>query len=208
MPGYAFLARQVLTSKRLLLCGATSEVLDDLICALTLVSQGLGLPLQLFYFREVQPMYDFHFQRAREIEASPNPCVVLCDYDVLTHRQYIRLLIDPKCTIIVLTSLPLVNVPPLYKNSCICVVECFQRSCFYGNFTDRVFCHLTLTFALTPSKFLSVVTGLQQQFRRRMAKLIVLQRFVKGWLYRPSARFAVALVRRCHQQACVVQGTK
>jgi hypothetical protein len=194
MPGFAFLARQVLSSKRLLFCGASSDMLDDLVCALQLVSQHN--PVQLFWFREAQPMYDFNFHHAQEIEAASNPCVILCDYDVLTQRQYIRLLVDPKCTIIVMTSLPLASVPILYKNSCTCVVECLQTSCFYGNFTDRFFCHLKLHPQFTLANWVNVVTGLQQRFRRRKAKLIVLQRFVKSWLYRPTSRYAQDLLER------------
>lgn len=197
MPGYAFLARQVLASKRLLLCGATLEVLDDLMCALTLVSQAN--PLHLFYFREAQPMYDFNFHAARDIEAATNPCVVLCDYDVLSQRQYIRLLADPNCIIIVMTSLPLISVPLLYKNSCTCALECFQNSCFYGNFDTRSFCHLTLNSDFTWPQVIQVVTRLQRKFRRRLQKLIFLQRFIKSWLYRPGSTYALKTIASCKQ---------
>lgn len=197
MPGYAYLARQVLSSKRLLMCGATSEVLDDLVCALTLMRQSN--PLQLFYFREAQPMYDFNFHAAREIEAASNPCVILCDYDVLTQRQYIRLLIEPKCIIIVMTALSLINVPPLYKNSCTCVLECFQNSCFYGNFDNRSFSHLTLYPSFTWENLSAVVMSLQRTFRQRVKKLVLIQRFVKSWLYRPGSKYALKTIAYCRQ---------
>lgn len=200
--GYVFLARQVLSTKRLLLCGASFELLDNVVCALELLSQRNCKPLQLFWYREAQPMYDFNFREVHEIEAADNPCVILCDYDVLTQRQYIRLLVNPKCTIIVLTSLLLVDVPALYRNSCTCVVECFRTSCFYGNFTDRFCCHLKLHRDFTPATFVNIVTCLQQKFRRRLTKLIVLQRFIKSWLYRPTSRFALQVIIRCHE-SCV-----
>lgn len=187
--GYAFLAREVLRSRRLMICGGTLRLADDLVYTMNLMQA-----LQVFVYREAQPMFEFN---EREVFTVPNPCVVLCDHDVLSARQYISLLVDPRLIIIVVTLNMWDHVPKLYKNSCTCVLECFQSSCFFGNYDDR-FCR---TLYLQPYdnhlNLETLVVSAQRRFRQRMKCLVVMQRFVKAWLYRPGSAWSQLFVSHC-----------
>jgi hypothetical protein len=197
--GYGFLARQVLACKRLYMFKASVELAEHLVYTMKLLTQRD--PLQVFWFREAQPMLPFFWSEARRIEAVAHPCVVLCDVDVISYRQYIHLLSVPKCIIIVVTELSPFTVSSLHRNSFRCVVECtWKSSVFFKHLDDRFVTDLVLdgsTFSLE-----NCVARVQTKFRRRYRLLIVLQRALKNWLYRPSSRYAQKVVERC-QQACV-----
>ena len=187
--GYGFLAHEVLKSKRLLMCGASINMAEDLVYTMNLL-QSVAEPLQVFIYREAQPMFEFS---EREVFTDSNPCVILCDYDVLTQRQYISLLVNPKLIIVIVTLTAWDNVPRLYKNSCTCVLECFQSSCFFGNYDDR-FCRTLYLKPYYELDFEGLVVRAQRQFRTRIKCLVVIQRAVKTWLYRPESRLAQKFV--------------
>jgi len=191
---YGFLARQVLKHKRLLLCGTQlGEVLKNLLYVLNLLSQHD--PLQLFFYREAQPMQGFNIQ---ELLEAPNPCVILCDYDVLSHRQFIWLLSVPSCTIIVLTDLFWNSVPRLFLNSCSCVLQVFQGLSLFLNCGDNKSClALQLHSPVPLDRVTRRVVVAQHRFRERLQNIVLLQRYIKSWLYRPGFRLAVAAVTRC-----------
>lgn len=195
MPGYAFLARQVLVSKRLLICGGNLSIVENLLYTMQLLSSSL----QVLFYREAQPMYDFSL---KEVNLIPNVCVVLCDYDVLSERQYIRLLANPNCIIIILTMVRWNVVPKLYRYSCTCVLE---ASHLFRNIDDWFCCKLQLQNS--PNVEVVVRQG-QKRFRQRLKSLVLLQRFVKSWLYRPGFRLALQLIRRCNMRTSETMRTK
>lgn len=194
--GYVFLARQVLASKRLLMCAASLELAQQLVYTLNLLTQSD--PLQVFWFREAQPLFPYYNEEVKQIEASARPCVILCDVDVISYRQYIHLLIDPNCIIIVVTDLLHHAVPVLYRNSCRCILNCSWHWSFFKNVDDRFGCELVLhrpTFLVE-----DCVTRMQVKFRRRYSMLLLLQRALKSWLYRPGSAYALKTIASCKQK--------
>lgn len=210
MYGYGFVARQLAAQRGGVLSGFELPVLHNLLYVL----QRFNAIDRVFMLTERNQALDLE-----TVQLSSKPCVVLMG-DVLSDSRYLELLLIPSCMIIVFT-LFIVILPPVYLDSMVVLfwnmnyqvnipfiasrchlVKHFMRQehrvllehgpIFLNGF-HNLCCSITLDRWLP---FGSIVVSLQSKFRRRQHCLVILQRAVKQWLYRPGACIGQQIVFR------------
>lgn len=200
MLGYGFLARTLLQQKRLLMQGFSFDVCQKLFYTVQLLTGNSTLWMSTEPVRrpEIPECVTWYF-------------AVIFEYDMMTYNDFDWLCRHPKC-LLLFCPRSVLEVPYSYLNEFPSFVwntrqydlalysrvltyqnpRCLRkRGVLFGSDQDERVHTINLEPLVNAEQ---MITQAQTHFRRRKHGIIVIQRAVKQWLYRPNSRFAQRIV--------------